>query len=75
MVRFKERSEFNMNLDFIKTLVKPSETKIVLLVIDGLGGLPRKSDNLTELEAANTPNLDLLAKKGKIGRASCRERV
>lgn len=56
-----------MDLDFIKTLVKPSETKIVLLVIDGLGGLPRKSDNLTELEAANTPNLDSLAKKGICG--------
>lgn len=67
MVRFKERSEFNMDLDFIKTLVKPAETKIVLLVIDGLGGLPRKSDNLTELEAANTPNLDSLAKKGICG--------
>lgn len=56
-----------MDLDFIKTLVKPAETKIVLLVIDGLGGLPRKSDNLTELEAANTPNLDSLAKKGICG--------
>jgi 2,3-bisphosphoglycerate-independent phosphoglycerate mutase len=67
MVRFKEKSEFNMNLDFIKTLVKPSETKIVLLVIDGLGGLPRKSDNFTELEVANTPNLDSLAKKGICG--------
>ena len=56
-----------MDLDFIRTLVKPAETKIVLLVIDGLGGLPRESDNLTELEAANTPNLDLLAKKGICG--------
>jgi 2,3-bisphosphoglycerate-independent phosphoglycerate mutase len=67
MNKYKERSEFNMNLDIIKTLVKPSETKIVLLVIDGLGGLPRKSDNLTELEAAHTPNLDSLAKKGICG--------
>ena len=67
MVKFKERSEFDMDLDFIRKLVKPAETKIVLLVIDGLGGLPRKSDNLTELEAANTPNLDSLAKKGICG--------
>jgi len=66
-VKLKERSEFDMDLDFIQTLVKPAETKIVLLVIDGLGGLPRKSDNLTELEAANTPNLDSLAKKGICG--------
>ena len=56
-----------MDLDFIQNLIKPAETKIVLLVIDGLGGLPRETDNLTELEAANTPNLDLLTSKGLCG--------
>ncbi len=56
-----------MDLDFIQNLIKPSETKIVLLVIDGLGGLPRETDNLTELETANTPNLDILASKGICG--------
>ena len=56
-----------MDLDFIQNLIKPAETKIVLLVIDGLGGLPREIDNLTELETANTPNLDLLASKGICG--------
>ena len=56
-----------MDLDFIKKLVKPSDTKIVLLVMDGLGGLPRKQDNLTELEAARTPFLDSLAVKSICG--------
>jgi 2,3-bisphosphoglycerate-independent phosphoglycerate mutase len=56
-----------MDLNFIKKLAKHSDTKIVLLVIDGLGGLPRKQDNLTELEAARTPILDSLATKSICG--------
>ena len=45
----------------IKGLVIPGEGKIVMLVIDGLGGLPRETGGPTELEAALTPNLDSLA--------------
>ena len=56
-----------MDLEFIQNLTKTSESKIVLLVIDGLGGLPRKEDNRTELEAADTPNLDNLCKNGICG--------
>ncbi|MCK5261733.1 MAG: 2,3-bisphosphoglycerate-independent phosphoglycerate mutase [Thermoplasmatales archaeon] len=56
-----------MDLNFVRKLIKPAETKIVLLVVDGLGGLPRESDNLTELETANTPNLDSLASRGICG--------
>ncbi|MGH6905730.1 MAG: 2,3-bisphosphoglycerate-independent phosphoglycerate mutase, partial [Geminicoccaceae bacterium] len=47
-------------LDLIKTLAVPSESKIVLLVADGLGGLPAAPGGPTELEAAATPNLDAL---------------
>jgi 2,3-bisphosphoglycerate-independent phosphoglycerate mutase len=56
-----------MDLDFIQKLKKPGDTKIILLVIDGVGGLPRDQDNKTELEVANTPNLDYLASKGLCG--------
>jgi 2,3-bisphosphoglycerate-independent phosphoglycerate mutase len=41
--------------------------KIVLLVMDGLGGLPHPESGLTELEAAQTPHLDLLARKSSLG--------
>ncbi len=58
---------YNMDLDFIRKLTKPAETKIVFLIIDGLGGLPDNSHKLTELEKANTPNLDLLASQGICG--------
>ncbi len=48
-------------------LVQPSDSKIVMLVGDGLGGLPSVAGGPTELEAANTPNLDALAKKSVQG--------
>jgi 2,3-bisphosphoglycerate-independent phosphoglycerate mutase len=41
--------------------------KIVLLVLDGLGGLPREEDGRTELEAARTPHLDALARRSSCG--------
>ena len=56
-----------MDLDFLKTLIKPNDTKIVLIVIDGLGGLPREKNGITELETARTPNLDLLASESICG--------
>lgn len=42
-------------------------SKIVMLVADGLGGLPMSPGGLTELETAKTPNLDLLATRGVQG--------
>jgi 2,3-bisphosphoglycerate-independent phosphoglycerate mutase len=43
--------------------------KIVYVVLDGLGDLPIKSlGDKTPLEAAETPNMDLLARKGVTGR-------
>ncbi len=55
------------NLDLIKSLSQPSPQKIVLLVIDGLGGLPHPETRRTELEAAIKPNLDSLANQGICG--------
>ena len=44
-----------------------SHTKIVMLVADGLGGLPLTPEGKTELETARTPNLDQLAHRGVQG--------
>ncbi len=44
-----------------------SKAKIVMLVADGLGGLPMEAGGRTELETAKTPNLDALAKRGVQG--------
>ncbi len=55
------------NFKLIKDLIQPAKTKIVLLVMDGVGGLPRASDDKTELEAAHTPNLDQMAREGCLG--------
>ena len=52
--------------EFVKKLVTKNNKKIVLLVFDGLGGLPNESGK-TELESANHPNLDKLAKDGICG--------
>jgi 2,3-bisphosphoglycerate-independent phosphoglycerate mutase len=48
-------------------LVHSSTTKIFLLVLDGLGGLPHPRTGKTELETARTPNLDRWAKEGATG--------
>lgn len=55
------------NLELIKTISRSSDSKIVLLVIDGLGGLPDPQTGKTELETARTPNLDALVAKGICG--------
>jgi 2,3-bisphosphoglycerate-independent phosphoglycerate mutase len=49
------------NLELIKELSITSPSKIVMLVIDGLGGLPDPKTARTELETARIPNLDALA--------------
>ena len=48
-----------MNLhDLMRELREDNKSKIVLLVADGLGGLPLEPGGKTELETARTPNLD-----------------
>ncbi|MCB0006776.1 MAG: 2,3-bisphosphoglycerate-independent phosphoglycerate mutase [Anaerolineales bacterium] len=55
------------NFDLMRQLAEPQGGKIVLLVMDGLGGIPFAGGALTELEAAQTPNLDRLATEGTLG--------
>jgi 2,3-bisphosphoglycerate-independent phosphoglycerate mutase len=51
--------------ELAKELSVQTDSKIVLLVIDGLGGIPLQDK--TELETAQTRNLDRLALKGCCG--------
>src|SRR5436309_8759899 len=57
-----------MNIhQLIRELREPSGSKIVLLVADGLGGLPEEDGGSTELETARTQNLDTLVREGVCG--------
>ena len=53
-------------LTLMQRLSIPGTTKMVLFVMDGVGGLPGP-DGKAELEAAYTPNLDALAARGTTG--------
>jgi 2,3-bisphosphoglycerate-independent phosphoglycerate mutase len=53
--------------DLVRELREPAKTRIVLLVADGLGGLPLQPGGMTELETASTPNLDAAARDGVVG--------
>lgn len=58
-----------MSPSVIESLVLKNSTKIVLLVLDGLGDLPNAAHGgQTPLEAARTPNLDRLAPASSLGR-------
>ena len=58
----KERGSDAMTKEeVLQSLVVQTESKLVMVVMDGIGGLPLRGK--TELEAARTPNLDRFAPK------------
>lgn len=52
---------------FFQKRTVSSDTKIVMLILDGLGGLAREPGGKTELETACKPNLDWLASQSALG--------
>ena len=53
--------------EFLRELIQKNESKIVLLVMDGIGDIP--VDGKTPLQKAQTPNLDELATKSDLGQS------
>lgn len=51
--------------NLIKNIVQKNNSKILMVVLDGLGGLPVHGK--TELEVADIPNLDVLAQNSACG--------
>jgi 2,3-bisphosphoglycerate-independent phosphoglycerate mutase len=56
-----------MEKPLYKRLIAPAQTRIVMIILDGLGGLPREPGGKTELESAHKPNLDALAFQSALG--------
>jgi 2,3-bisphosphoglycerate-independent phosphoglycerate mutase len=54
-------------LELMRELSVKTQSKIIMVVLDGLGGLPNPNTGKTELETAYTPNLDALATQGICG--------
>jgi len=51
----------------INDMAVDNGSKIILLLLDGLGGVPWEPGGKTELEAASTPNMDALTSKASLG--------
>lgn len=56
-----------MNAEIWKDLIIKNNSKIIFLIMDGLGGLPMPGGDKTELETAHTPHFDRYAKEGICG--------
>jgi 2,3-bisphosphoglycerate-independent phosphoglycerate mutase len=56
-------------LHVLRELSISTPSKIVLVVLDGLGGFPDPATGRTELETAHTPHLDDLARRSNCGLA------
>ncbi|UCD22691.1 MAG: 2,3-bisphosphoglycerate-independent phosphoglycerate mutase [Chloroflexota bacterium] len=56
-----------IGFEHMKKLSRTSPSKIVLLALDGLGGLPHTKTGKTELESATKPNLNRVAKDSLCG--------
>jgi 2,3-bisphosphoglycerate-independent phosphoglycerate mutase len=56
-----------MALVFPDSVIQGEGGRIILVVLDGLGGLPREAGGATELETARTPHLDALARRSALG--------
>lgn len=56
-----------MENELLEELITCNNTKIAMIILDGLGGLPEVKGGKTELESAKTPNMDALAEDSILG--------
>ena len=56
-----------IDLEVIRDCYVSTPSKIVMLVVDGLGGLPHPDSGTSELEQAHIPNLDAMARESACG--------
>ncbi len=56
-----------IDFQYLDDVCRSTPSKIVMLVVDGLGGLPHPDTGKSELESAELPNLDALAKRSACG--------
>ena len=56
-----------IDFPYISDICRSTPSKIVMLVVDGLGGMPHPDTGKSELEAARLPNLDELARHSACG--------
>jgi 2,3-bisphosphoglycerate-independent phosphoglycerate mutase len=56
-----------MDIELLRSLATPAASKILLCVVDGLGGLPHPDTKRTELETASVPNLNRMAEESSCG--------
>ena len=56
-----------IDFPYLADICRQTDSKIVMLVVDGLGGLQHPDTGKSELETANTPNLDALARQSSCG--------
>ncbi len=60
------QQEYMMKQQLLDTLITKNNTKILYVIMDGLGGLPRVKGGRTELEKARTPVMDKMATEGTL---------
>jgi len=53
--------------NIIKSLATKTDSKILFLILDGLGGLPDPATGKSELESANIPNINSLTSRAACG--------
>jgi len=56
-----------IGFEHMKKISRTSPSKIVLLIMDGVGGLPHPKTGKTELESARKPNLNRIARDSLCG--------